>query len=351
MSLDERATGRRVLVTGATGYVAGPLVQRLLEAGAKVHAAVRDPSNALKIRHLVEMSNGSPGSLDFFAANLLEPGSYDRATEGCEIVFHTASPFLDMSKISDPQKQFVEPALGGTINILDTVNRTSSVERVVLTSSAATMAGGPADMEKTGGVVGPASWNSVSSLENGPYLYSKTVAERKAWELAEAQDRWRLVSVNPGTVLGPGLGADPTSASFDRVRSLGDGTFKNGLPPVRFGMVDVRDVAEAHFRAAFVEAAHGRYLLAEKVYSFGDLAKMLKARFGDRWSFPENTDLPADFPFYDWDMTKSRDELGLVYRPVEPALLSMFQQLVDTGRMTPVQNDESITDIEEPARL
>lgn len=325
--LNALARGARVLVTGATGYVAGPLIKRLVGAGVRVHAAVRDPADTVKLSHLAEIAKSGPGAIEFFRADLLEPGSFDAAIAGCEIVFHTASPFLDMSKISDPQKQFVDPALGGTINILDSVNRTRGVRRVVLTSSAATMAGGPDDMEKTGGVVGAASWNTVSSLENGPYLFSKTVAERKAWEMAGAQDRWRLVSINPGTVLGPGLNADPTSASFDRVRSLGDGTFKNGLPPVRFGMVDVSDVAEAHFRAAFIEAAHGRYLVAENVYSFGDLVEMLKSRFGDRDGYPAKTALPADMPRYIWDTGRSKKELGLSYRPLEPALAAMFEKI------------------------
>lgn len=333
--VNERARGTNVLVTGATGYVASPLIERLLKAGANVHAAVRSPSDTAKLRHLIKMGEREPGSITFFKANLLEPGSYDEAMQGCGIVFHTASPFLDMSKITDPQKDFIDPALNGTINVLESANRTPSVTRVLLTSSAATMAGGPADMEKTGGVVGEKSWNTFSSLENGPYLYSKTLAERAAWEMAEAQSRWRLVVINPGMVLGPALGAAPTSASFDRVRSLGDGTFKDGLPPVRFGMVDIRDVTEAHFRAAFAPEAQGRYLIAENVYSFGDLAEMLKAHFGDRWQFPENTALPQDLPRYVWDTARSKENLGLNYRPVEPALVAMFQQLVDAGRLAP----------------
>ena len=38
-----------------------------------------------------------------------------------------------------------------------------------------------------------------------PYTYSKIVAERAAWEIAGAQDRWDLVVINPGFVLGPSL--------------------------------------------------------------------------------------------------------------------------------------------------
>ena len=326
-----QARGAHVLVTGATGYVAGRLIERLLAAGANIHAAVRDPSDTAKIAHLIEMA--AAGSISFFKGNLLEPGSYDQAMQGCSVVFHTASPFL--AKVDDPQKDLVDPALKGTINVLDSVNRTESVTRVVLTSSAATMAGGPADMAKTGGVVGEESWNTASSIENGAYLYAKTVAEQTAWQIADAQQRWRLVVINPGLVLGPGLGAGPTSASFDRVRSLGDGTFRDAVPPMRFGMVDVRDVAEAHFRAGFDPAAEGRHLVVEDAYSLGDIAQLLKAHFGDLWPFPRYTELPKDFPRYRWDNSKSKDALGLVYRPVGASVIAMFQQLIDTGQLTP----------------
>ena len=332
--LNELARGARVLVTGATGFVAGPLIMRLVGAGSRVHAAVRDPADTAKLSHLAEIAARGPGSIELFQADLLEPGSFDAAIAGCEIVFHTASPFLDMSKINDPQRDFVDPALDGTINVLESVNREPRVMRVVLTSSAAAMAGGPADLDKTGGIVGAGSWNSVSTLENNPYMFSKTIAERAAWDIAAAQDRWQLISINPGTVLGPALGANPTSASFDRVRSLADGTFRDGLPPVRFGMVDVRDVAEAHFRAGFLPGASGRYLIAEKVYSFGDLAEMLKKRYGDAWLVPVHTALPEGLPHYAWDTGKSIKELGLHYRRVEDGLVAMFEQMIEQGLMT-----------------
>lgn len=82
-----------VMVTGATGYVAGWLVQRLLEAGLTVHAAVRDPDSPDKLAHLQRIAAGKPGTMRYFRADLLEPGSYADAMAGCGTVFHTASPF------------------------------------------------------------------------------------------------------------------------------------------------------------------------------------------------------------------------------------------------------------------
>lgn len=106
------AADRPVLVTGATGFVAGWLVKRLLEEGFTVHAAVRDPSNAPKTGHLTALADGLPGTLELFAADLLEDGSYAEAMAGCAVVFHTASPFT--SKFTDAQRDLVDPAVQGT---------------------------------------------------------------------------------------------------------------------------------------------------------------------------------------------------------------------------------------------
>ena len=87
-----------VLVTGATGYVAGWIVKGLLEKGITVYAAIRDVDNKNKRQHLDKMANESNGDIKYFEADLLEPGSYKEAREHCELVFHTASPFFLDSK-------------------------------------------------------------------------------------------------------------------------------------------------------------------------------------------------------------------------------------------------------------
>ena len=84
---------RPVLVTGATGYVAGWLVKKLLEDGLTVHAAVRDPANEDKLKYLNELADSSPGTIHYFRSDLLEQGSYHDAMQECELVYHTASPF------------------------------------------------------------------------------------------------------------------------------------------------------------------------------------------------------------------------------------------------------------------
>jgi len=136
-----------VMITGATGYVAGWAVKRLLEEGLTVHSPVRDPENPEKLKYLNELAENTPGEIKYFKADLLDDGSYAEAMAGCQIVFHTASPFK--VNVVDPQKELVDPAQLGTRNVLEEVNRTPSVKRVVLTSSCAAIYGDNTDLNKT----------------------------------------------------------------------------------------------------------------------------------------------------------------------------------------------------------
>ena len=110
------STSQPVLVTGATGFVAGWLVKRLLDNGYTVHAAVRDPSDTEKLRYLDQIAAAAPGSIRYFKSDLMADGTYADGMQDCSVVFHTASPFK--LGVNDPQKQLIEPALLGTRNIL-----------------------------------------------------------------------------------------------------------------------------------------------------------------------------------------------------------------------------------------
>lgn len=342
-----------VLVTGATGYVAGWVVKRLLDEGFTVHAAVRDPSNTDKLKYLNELAEQAPGEIEYFKTDLMEPGSYAEAMRGCGVVFHTASPFT--IRIEDPQRDLVDPAVLGTRNVLEEADRTPSVKRVVVTSSCAAIYGDNGDLKKTkAGRFTEEDWNTSSSLTHQPYSYSKTLAEHEAWKIAEAQDRWGLVVVNPSLVLGPAINPHPTSESFTIVKQMGDGTMKAGVPEYCLGVVDVRDVAEAHLQAAFNPAAKGRYITSGHNSSFAEVAAALRDRFGDAYPLPKKT-LPKWLvwliaPIADKHMTrriirnnvgvpwiadnsKSVRELGMTYRPLEESAVEMFQQLIDSGQL------------------
>ncbi len=341
-----------VLVTGATGFVAGWLVKKLLDEGFTVHASVRDPKNKRKIAFLDELAAKAPGNIRYFKSDLLEEGSFAGAMNGCELVFHTASPFI--ISVDNPQKELIEPALQGTRNVLEQANKSESVKRVVLTSSCAAIYGDNIDIKKApNGVYTEEVWNTSSSLENGPYSYSKTLAEKEAWKINEQQSRWDLVVVNPSLVLGPALNSDAvTSESYRIVKQFGDGSLKQGVPKLGFGMVDVRDVAEVHFKAGFTPEAKGRYITSGHNTWFLEMAKTLLPKYGDKYPIPKK-EMPkwliwltgpminkavsrkfvsrnVGYPFVA-DNSKGKKELGITYRPLEETMNDTFQELIDRG--------------------
>ena len=139
-----------VMVTGGTGYMASWIIKMLLEEGISVNATVRDPSDVQKVGHLTALAKGSPGKLKLFKADLLDIGSFDEPMQGCELVIHTASPFL-VTRVRNPEEELLRPAKEGTRNILETAKRTSTIKRVVLTSSALAIFGDNADINNPRG--------------------------------------------------------------------------------------------------------------------------------------------------------------------------------------------------------
>lgn len=342
-----------ILVTGATGFLAGWLVKHLLEEGHTVHAALRQPDNEEKRAHLDELAQKLPGAIKYFQADLLDEGSYAQAMEGCELVYHTASPFT--LNVEDPQKELIDPAVKGTENVLQQARDTETVKRVVLTSSCAAIYTDASDTRKGSSSEGitEADWNTTASLEYQPYSYSKTLAEQKAWEIADAQDRWDLVTINPSFVVGPALQKGKvTSESYNVLRQLGDGTMKAGVPRMGIGLVDVRDVAEAHSRAGFTPEAQGRYITSGYNTDFLELAQQLLPKYGEDYPIPRKA-LPkwllliigpwldktfsrkmirnnVNIPFRA-NNQKIKEELGLNFRPMRESLEDSFQYMIETG--------------------
>ncbi len=338
-----------VMITGATGYVAGWIVKRLLEEGLTVHAPVRDPKNKEKLAHLNALADKSKGEIKFFEADLLEDGSYDEAVKGCELVFHTASPFIN--QVKDAQRDLVDPALIGTRNVLSSVNKVGTIKRVVLTSSVVAINGDTKDMlDLPYGTATEEHWNTTSSVSHQPYNYSKMVAEKSAWEINNAQDRWDLVVINPSLVIGPGIKPKSTSESYNIVKQLGDGNFKTGVPGLDFAMVDVRDLAEAHFKAGFTPEAEGRHIISADRMAVFQLGKILQNKYGSAYPFPKR-ELPkplvwlaaptvgisrkmvknnVGYPFK-VDNSKGIKALGISYRPLEESIIDFFQQIIDDG--------------------
>jgi len=339
-----------ILVTGANGYVASWLVKFLLDEGFIVHATVRNPDNEQKVAHLRSIAANASGKLSFFKADLLKDGEFDRAMQDCELVFHTASPFIARG-INDAQKELIEPALLGTRNVLEAANRVASVKRVVLTSSVVAAYGDAVDLEEIDGDrFNEDHWNFSSGEKHQPYSFSKTVAEKEAWDIVKKQDRWDLVVVNPGVVFGPALTQQSDSESIEMMRDLGNGKMLTGAPKLEFGIVDVRDVAKGHMQAGLIPEASSRHILVSGSLTFLEIGKILRNHFGRGYPFPrfnaptsliwliaplvglsrkfvkQNVGYPLRF-----DNSYAKTDLKMEFRPISETVIAHFQQLLDDG--------------------
>ncbi|MBE0638743.1 MAG: aldehyde reductase [Bacteroidales bacterium] len=336
------------LVTGASGYIASWIVKFLLEQGEKVHGTIRSLKNKEKIIHLIELQQKYPGQLSLFEADLLNMGSFREAMKGCNIILHTASPFV-IAKIKDAQRELIQPALEGTRNVLTLANEFPEVRRIVVTSSVAAIYSDAADINKTkNNMFTEEHWNTKSNAKHNPYQYSKTIAEREAWKIAGEQQQWKLTTINPGFVMGPSLSQRVDSTSVDMMRSIINGKYKSGVPDLYFGVVDVRDVAKAHILAATNANATGRHICVSTTLSLLEMAKILREKYpnlpipksaapkillyiagplmGFSWKFI-NLNVGIKYSF---DNSKSIG-LGVKYTPIQKTLTDHAMQLVEDG--------------------
>lgn len=337
---------KTVLVTGGTGYIGSWVVKELLEKGYTIRTTVRDKNKTEKFSHLKDIASTSPGRLEIYEADLLKEGSFDEAAKGCEYVMHLASPFT--LRFKDPQKELLDPALKGTRNVLNAATKSGTVTRVILTSSVAAVHGDAIDM-KTKGLTEftEEHFNDTSSLHHQPYQFSKVMAEREAWNMAQSQTTWKLVVINPSFVVGPSLTPASDSESLNFMKDILKGKLAMGAPDLWFGYVDVRDVAHAHILALENPSAEGRHILAERTMNVLQLTSILRNIFGNKYKLPRSSSpkwlmylvgplfgVNAKFVSRNvgypikLNASKSRDKLMLTYTPIEKSLKDMVEQLV-----------------------
>ena len=265
-----------ILVTGGSGFIGSHCILQLLAAGHQVRTTVRNLQREADVRAMLKVGGGDPGNrLSFFAADLENDSGWPQAVAGCEYVLHVASPLpLHVPKNED---ELIVPAREGTLRVLRAA-RDAGVKRVVLTSSFGAIGYGQKPRRTP---FTEADWTDPASNDVLPYIKSKTLAERAAWDfIAREGGSLELSVVNPVAVLGPVLGPD-FSASIQLVQRFLQGNMP-GCPKLYFGIVDVRDVADLHVRAMTRPQAKGERFLAVTgdFISLREIAVVLKQHLG-----------------------------------------------------------------------
>jgi dihydroflavonol-4-reductase len=265
-----------VLVTGGSGFIGSHTILQLLAAGHRVRTTVRKPERSKDV--LAVLRRGSVPSaedLAFFAADLESDAGWGEAVEGCDYVLHVASPLPPL--VPHDENDLIVPAREGTLRVLRAA-RDAGVKRVVVTSSFAAVGYGRQPRAKP---FDESDWTNVDGADVQPYVKSKTLAERAAWDfMAREGGSLELSVVNPVAVFGPVLGAD-YSSSIAIIKMLMEGAMP-AAPKIYFGLVDVRDVADLHLRAMISPAARGERFLAVagETMSLHQIAGVLRSRLG-----------------------------------------------------------------------
>lgn len=338
--------GELVLVTGGSGFIGAHCILQLLQAGYRVRTTVRSLSRRDDVLAMLREGGAEPGeALEFAAADLTSETGWPEAVSGCRYVLHVASPFPP--GVPKDENEIIIPARDGALRVLRAA-RDAGVSRVVLTSSFAAIGYGQPHREHP---FTEQDWTDPNGDDVRPYVKSKTLAERAAWDLvAREGGSLELSVVNPVGVFGPVLGPD-YSTSILLVQRLMDGAMP-GCPRLYFGGVDVRDVADLHLRCMTNPAAKGERFLAVAgdFVSVAEIARILKRGMGEAARRVPTMQLP-DFmvrlaalrdPAVQQILpelgkrrnatnAKAREKLGWSPRSVEESILATAESLVRLG--------------------
>ena len=322
----------KVLVTGGSGYLGTQLIAALLSEGREVRATVRSLSGEARVRAAVRRGDVDDTDLELVEADLTSDDGWPNALEGVDEVHHVASP-IPAAQPKDADELIV-PARNGTLRVLRAA-RDVGARRVVLTSSFAAVGYSPKPVRD----YNEADWTDPETPGLAPYPRSKAIAERAAWDfIANEGGDTQLAVVNPTFIAGPSL-IPALRSTLTYFKAIIEGTMP-ALPRQRFGVVDVRDVAQAHIAAMATPSAAGRrYLLVADgpTITWLGLARILRDYLGPAGENVTTEEAPGEDPSpLKIHNDRAKQDFGWQPRPIETTiaetLLSMRElNLLEEG--------------------
>ena len=259
----------KVLVTGASGYIALHCILELLTKGYKVKGSLKNLSREEEVRKSLGI-NSCNKNLEFCKLNLLNDDGWEEASSDCDYLFHIASPCC----IEEPKNEndIIGPALEGTLRALKAAHK-SHIKKVVLTSSMGAIAYG-----HNKSYCNQSDWTDKSK-DVGAYIKSKTIAEQAAWDFVnnQTEDSFTMTTIHPGMVFGPLLSNDIDGISAGLITKMMLGKFP-ALPDIYFTVVDVRDVAKLHVQSLTKKQSDHKRIIAtsHKGIPFLEISEILR---------------------------------------------------------------------------
>lgn len=326
---------KKALLTGISGYIAMHCAKELLKRDYHINATVRNLDKVEDIKNALSALSLDVNKIQFFQADLLSDDNWEDAMADCEYVMHVASPY----PLNQPKDEsvLIKPAVEGTERVVSLAIK-NNVKKIVLTSSVVAVSVGHTKKEYS-----EEDW-SFADKPIAAYAKSKTLAEKKAWELIKNADTdTKLTVINPSGVIGPSLTSEISSTQLI-VAGLMNGKIPVNLP-IHIGYVDVRDVALAHIKALENPNSDGeRIILSNTELWHKDVSKILKeGGYKAPWltvSVPVAKFLANVVPalkgakrFLGKDMvknsTKAEDILGISYIDIKKSILDDSKSLTE----------------------
>ncbi|GER27969.1 dihydroflavonol 4-reductase [Striga asiatica] len=313
-----------VCVTGAAGFIGSWLVMRLLERGYIVRATVRDPGNMEKVKHLIELPNAN-ANLTLWKADMNIQGSYDEAVQGCEGVFHMATP-MDFES-NDPENEVIKPTVDGMLSIIRSCAKAKTVKKLIFTNSAGAL--NAEEHQKP--VYDETNWSDLDfiyskKMTGWMYFVSKILAEKEAMKAAK-ESNINFISIIPTLVVGPFIMPTlPPSLITALSPITGNEAHYSIIKQGQYVHVD--DLCEAHILLFEHPTAQGRYICSSDDATIYDLANMIR----EKW--PEYH-IPTEFEGIDKDIPLvhfSSEKLKATGFSFKYTLEDMYRGAIETCR-------------------
>ena len=316
----------KVLVTGGSGYLGTQLIAALLRDGREVRATVRSLDGQADVRAAVRRGGVDDTGLELVAADLTSDDGWPAALEGAEEVHHVASPIPSgQPKYPD---ELIVPARQGTLRVLEAA-RDAGARRVVLTSSFAAVGYSPKAVRD----YTEDDWTDPIRQRWRPTRAPRRSPSEPRGTIGTEGGDTQLVVVNPTFIAGPSL-VLALRSTLTYFKAIIEGTMP-ALPRQRFGVVDVRDVADAHITAMATPAAAGkRYLLLADgpTITWLGLAQILRDHLGLAGERITTDEAPGEDPSpLTIHNDRAKQELGWRPRPAETTIVETAESLRELG--------------------
>ena len=276
------------LVTGASGFVGSAVVRALLDRGETVRTFVRSSSDRRNLEDL---------KIDIEVGDLRDRASLDRATRGCDTVFHVAADYRLW--VPQPDEMF-SANVDGTRNVMEAAGN-AGVRRIVYTSSVATL-GLPLSDDAPANEETPVRPDDIIS----PYKQSKYAAEALVKRMV-AEQGLPAVIVHPSTPIGP-RDVKPTPTGkivVEAARGRMPAFVDTGL-----NVVHVDDVAHGHLLAMERGAIGGQYILGAENLTLAEILAAVAEtvhRPAPSWRLPHDVVMPIAFLAELWARLTGRE--------------------------------------------